>query len=95
MNTDTVHLAVSNADAERVARVSFQLICRLQDESPGVQVAALTALFMLFCETAGLRPADLYSYLTNMMADPLGTGRLKHFQAIKTYIEEDCKWMTA
>lgn len=76
---------LNGASAETVQRLVMGLVDRLQNEEPGAQVHAATALFILVAEWSRVPPQDLFTATKNLMSSSEGN-RTPAFAAIAAYL---------
>ena len=83
MNPDLLN----NADVQTVARGAMAVVDTLQSMQPHVQIAALSACYLLLCERQGQNPTTAFSVLTNLMN--YADSRRPEFRAVAMYMEHE------
>lgn len=80
-----------NAPRILTASLSLGLIDRVQGHylTPGVQVAALAATFLLVCERFNVEPQDAFTATKNLMNDH--DGRSIEFEAVRLYLQNEVR----
>lgn len=78
---------MNNANPSAVAQAAVQVIDRVQDGSPEVQVLGLGAAYLAFCKRVGVDPAEAFRAATNMVASK---HRDNHgFRTLGFYVEHE------
>lgn len=79
---------LNHVNLEETCQVSFKVIDALQDDKPGVQVAASAILFLLMCRKNSLDPRKALEVAGNVIADGLIQNNM-HLNALRHYLKED------
>lgn len=79
---------LNNADAERTARASIDILDRMQLHPQHIQPLALCAAFLSLAEHLRVPAQELFTVTTNMMAEE---ENIAEFKALRDYIKYEVK----
>lgn len=82
------HDLLVNAPSKDVANAAYQLVDRLQHYPAAIQSAAVAALFLTVCRIHAVNPQDVFTAVTNMMADTIH-GEEPRFRALRLYAKHE------
>lgn len=77
-----------NAPSKDVAHVAYSLVDRLQSHPAAIQSSAVAALFLTVCKVHRVNPQDVFSAVSNMMADTIH-GEHPEFRALRLYAQHE------
>lgn len=81
--TDQLNMVTS----EEGQRAAFAILDRLQESPQGVQLAALSMMFLLMCERLKQDPRDVLSKGSAVLLDAFTEGRGEYIRAIREYLK--------
>lgn len=81
---------LANLQREDIAKATFLLLTRHQDQPPHVQVASAATMFLLLCESLDVEPQDAMVVVKNALKHRNPKGE-DCFNAVKLYIEHELK----
>lgn len=84
MNQDQLNF-VAPIDAVRDA---YGIVDRVQDLTPGRQVAAIAVAFTLYAETLGISPSELINRAQRIVADA-DTHYTREAKALRDYVQQE------
>lgn len=79
---------LNNADAERTARASIDILDRMQLHPQHIQPLALCAAFLSLSEHLRVPAQDLFTVTKNMLTDEQN---IAEFKALRDYIKYEVK----
>lgn len=80
----------NNAPAKDAARVAIDVIDRLQNYQPHLQMHGLLIAFLAVADHWGMPIQEAFTATKNMLADPIDGDR-PEFRAVKRYVAEELR----
>ena len=85
------HDLLNNVNRKHISTACFQLLTKMQNEPPHIQIAATCCMFLLLCESFNQEPADIFRMSKNALAYDQQGDSEEHFAAVRDYIKGELK----